>query len=151
MLPRSSRLHAPSTRPNCLERGLHAIRKSNRLVNDDCLTSTYYYWFVCYHLLSADYWSPIIFVALHAMWRGLKAIHRDLSSGNVFYDNKNRSGRLGDLEFVTFYTDDAVYKENSHSLSIKTVKPSLFLPYLQWTNRSAPSNSWPARSSPALI
>ncbi|KAF4583310.1 hypothetical protein EYR38_002059 [Pleurotus pulmonarius] len=59
-------------------------------------------------------------IALHAMWRGLKAIHRDLSSGNIFYDNKNRSGRLGDLEFVTFYTDDAVYKENSHSLSIKT-------------------------------
>ncbi|KAJ8693757.1 hypothetical protein PTI98_008723 [Pleurotus ostreatus] len=59
-------------------------------------------------------------IALHTMWKGLKAIHRDPSSGNVYYDDKNGSGRLGDLEFVTFYTDDAVSKGNSYSSSIKT-------------------------------
>ncbi|KAG9221896.1 hypothetical protein CCMSSC00406_0005721 [Pleurotus cornucopiae] len=46
--------------------------------------------------------------ALYAMWEGSKAIHRDLSSGNVYYDDTTNSGRLGDLEFVTFYTDDAL-------------------------------------------
>lgn len=62
------------------------------------------------------------------MWKDSRAIHQDLSSGNIYYNDKNGSGRPGDLEFVTFYTDDVVSKGNSHSLSIRTVKPSLFLP-----------------------
>ncbi|KAF4564534.1 hypothetical protein EYR36_002471 [Pleurotus pulmonarius] len=69
--------------------------------------------------LSGRLLKPWYILALHAMWKDSKAIHRDLSSGNVYYDDKNGCGRLGDLEFVTFYTDDAVSKGNSHSLSIK--------------------------------
>lgn len=41
--------------------------------------------------------------ALRAMWKDAHAIHRDISTGNILYDGKN--GRLGDLEYVTFYDD----------------------------------------------
>lgn len=56
--------------------------------------------------------------ALRAMWKDAHAIHRDISTGNILYDGKN--GRLGDLEYVTFYDD----KPNT-THNVKTVSASL--------------------------